>query len=169
MKSTRIFIIPVVFLVSCMSSTRLIQHTDSSYQEVNQKLTGKTVTCVKSNGEELAGDYIGIFTDSITVGTETIAIDQTQELQRKNHGKGVIKGMGWGLLSGFFIGGVIGAVTSGDEETKIAASDETISYMAGAAIGFLLGGVYGGISGVTDYYVFAPTIMKEDESQEVNK
>lgn len=164
-----IFIIPVVFLVSCMSSTRLIQHTDSSYQEVNLKLTGKTVTCVKSNGEELAGEYIGIFTDSITVGTETIAIDKAKELQRKNHGKGVIKGMGWGLLSGFFIGGIIGAVTSGDEETKIVASDETISYMAGAAIGLLLGGVYGGISGVTDYYIFAPPDLKRDEPQEMTK
>ena len=169
MKSTSMFVISIIFLISCMSSTRLVQHTNSSYQEVNQELKGKTVTLVKINEEELMGDYFGIFQESITVGTETIAIDKAKEIQIKNHSKGVFKGMGCGLLSGFLIGGIIGAIKSEDEDPNIVASEETISYMAGATTGFILGGLYGGISGVTDYYVFAPLNMKVDESQEMKK
>ena len=169
MKSLMIFMIPIIFLVSCVSSTRLIQPTDSSYQEVNQELKGETVTLVKINEEELMGEYVGLITDSLTVGMETIAIENAKEIQIKNHSKGVFKGMGWGFLSGFFIGGIIGATTPEDEDPNMVASEETISYMAGASIGLILGGLYGGIIGVTDYYVFAPLNMNVDESQEIKK
>jgi len=47
MKNLMIFLLPFIFLISSMSSTRIVQHTDSSDQEVNQELNGKTVTLVK--------------------------------------------------------------------------------------------------------------------------
>ena len=166
MKTIIISIIAASLFTSCVSITHLIQHTDDSYQEVNQELNGKTVTLVKINEEELGSEYGGIFKDSITIGMETITIEEAKEIQIKNHGKGIIRGMGWGLLSGFLVGGVIGAITSKDEESNIGASDETISYLAGAVTGFLLGGIYGGISGVTDYYTFTPVKIEGDKSSD---
>jgi len=92
-------------------------------------------------------------------------IDNAKEIQIINHSKGVFKGMGWGFLSGFLIGGIVGATSSEDEETKITGSEESISYLVGGLTGLLLGGIYGGISGVTDYYVFVTPSMEVDESQ----
>ena len=84
MKTTMILMIPIIFLVCCMSSTRLIQHTDSSTQQVNTELKGKTITLVKINEEEIVGEYVGIVADSIMIGAYTIGIDQAREIQIKN-------------------------------------------------------------------------------------
>jgi hypothetical protein len=126
-------------------------------------LKGESVSVVKINEKELTGEYVGIFTDSLTVGMETIAIENVKEVQIKNHSKGAFTGMGLGFISGFFIGSIIGRVSSDSDYGP------GIGVILGLPPGVLLGGLIGGVSGVTDKFVFPSPEMGSEPAKPSNR
>lgn len=164
MKIHPLFCILFILFISC-SSTTLIQHTDSAYEEVNSELKGETILLKNVNGEETFGQYVTIFQDSIILDSITIAIENIEEIQVKNHSKGTWAGIGLGYI----LGGMAGTLI----EKMLSKSDGKYTGVGGAFIGILAGmiygGIYGGNKGVTDYYIFAPLNMKKQENNDIKE
>jgi hypothetical protein len=173
MKTHPLYCISIILFISCSSTTRIIQHTESAYKEVNQELKGEAVTIEKMNGEEVNGEYVRILPDSVSVVMEKIAIENVKAIKFKNYSKGAIAGMGLGFLSGFLIGGFIGYLTSEDEQPTGTlshmelggVSEGAVFGVGGALAGLLVGGIYGGVSGVTDKFIFPSPEMESRQSK----
>jgi len=146
MKIHPIFNISIIFFISC-SSTHFVNNEDSSYKEVNERLKGEKCTIELVNGEEIVENNIKVESDSTTVGERKISTKTIKEITINNQGIGVLKGMGYGALSGFILGGVL----------YLGSMDESYSELPLVvlpALGFALGGLFGGIHGDIDTFVF---------------
>jgi hypothetical protein len=98
MKIYPLFGISIILFISC-SSTHFVKDEDSSYNELNEKLKGEKVTLELINGDELDGYNVEVKSDSTTVGEHKISTKTIKEISIINHGAGVLKGMGYGVLS----------------------------------------------------------------------
>jgi len=118
-KNVLIFILPSILLLSCMSSTRLVKHTKSSYDEINQELNGKEVTLIKRNREVLEGDFNGISKDTIIIGNEAIVIENDIVLS---------SGLGGVFPKGLIIGGIDSVVKDGNGMFKKIKINPSVNF-----------------------------------------
>ena len=146
MKTTAMFVSSIIFFISC-SSTHVVKNEDSSYNELNEKLKGEKCTIELVNGEEIYGNNVEVKSDSTIIEERKISTKTIKEITINNHGMGVLKGMGYGVLSTLILSGLF----------YLPSQDEPYSEMVFIflpPLGFALGGLFGGIHGDIDTYVF---------------
>lgn len=109
-----------MILFSACSSVHFIKHDESSYTETSEKIQGKEAEITLASGQIIGGKDIRIALDStswINVQSRnehTIPTSEIKEITVPEYGKSVLKGLGFGMLGGAFVGYLLGSTYEGD-------------------------------------------------------
>ncbi len=160
------FLISMILFTGC-TSVHIIQHDESSYNEVNKKVEGKQASITLESGQKIEGKDIRVTIDSTSwVESEShskqvVPTAEVKEIAIRNREKGGLSSCGLGLLGGAFVG-FLWAVWSERRESQkpgyIGEEKEIIllySTMLGGAVGGGVGLVIGYVKGWTDKYILS--------------
>lgn len=148
-------IILLIMLFSACSSTLFIKKDEASLKELNEKLEGKEVTARLLNGDEIEDDFKDINGNTLTLEKNKIPTNDVKEIYVKSHGKGFVKGLGYGTLIGLAGPGIIYLCTMNDPYSDVI-------FLLSPLIS-LTGGIIGAINGDKDRFIF-PIKNKEYKS-----
>ena len=160
MKSTIMYFILTIILISC-NSTYYLKYDDDSFSEVNRKLLGEDATVKLSNGRHIDVSRIRLDRENSIVGMENVQTDSIMEIYVNNNARGALKGMGIGILSGFSLASM---VYLNDKDNPFSEW----TFISLPIAGFLSGGIIGAIHGDIDNYIFpAPERQTSNETVSV--
>jgi len=151
----------LVMLFSACSSTMFIKKNDASLKELNEELEGEEVSIVLFNGDEITGANVVVRPDSTSIGNVKISTSVIKEITITHHVKGALTGMGVYGLSTLILAGIIYLSTQNEPYADVIF---IVPPMA-----FVLGGLFGGISGDVERFIFPVDIVRVEISSIVKK
>jgi hypothetical protein len=161
-------ILSIMFFSAC-SSTLFIKNDEASFKELNNNLVGEEVTVRFLNGDEIDGMGKKINSDITIIDSTRLTTNEIKEIYIYSHGKGFLKGLGYGAFGAFTVGALIGVLTYDPKESHGfigPSSYGDAALMTGTLFGvpgLLIGGIIGGINGDPERFVF-PLTNKEYKS-----
>ena len=136
----------MVYYISC-SSTHMIKHDQSNYNELNNELEGKEFSLTLINGRFYAGKDITVekhFASWVVDTTKYFApTSEVKKITVMSSSLGMTRGMGYGFLFGASIGTIFGIIVISDMSEDTGYSKAGI--VGGAAA---LGGIACAIIGL---------------------
>ena len=169
MKTICWLLIMSMFLSAACSSTRFIEPTEPSYDEVNKKLEGKKATITLMDNQERKGQNAHVTPDStswLDMGSglqQTIPTSEVNQIVVINRRKNTLNGLLWGSIAGaslFLLYVVIISASDDDDEKRtfsegfITREDMTRLTLAAMIPTFGLAGLLiGGVGGAKETYV----------------
>jgi len=149
----------ILIFFSC-SATYYVKPEKSSYQELNEKLAEKKVKLEFTNGEKNYGDSIEVSTTSTFVGGKTYSTEDINKISITYHGKGALKGLGYGLIGGASFGFLMGYITHSSQTGMLVPDSPAESGLMVAtvfgSIGAITGLLVGAIHGDVEDFIFLP-------------
>ena len=148
--------------------------SDDSYRELNKKFSGKTAHLEFVDGRRQKVRYIHAAADSFTwfdsktEASVTVPTTKIRSIYSRDHTKGLLQGMGIGLLTGLFATIIMMASKSNDTTSHDAVEEgiETVGTMAPTVFGWLFGTFIGALAGDLQIYKLAsPEEIPQQKSQ----
>ena len=137
---------------------------------MNRKLAEEKVTLELLNGEEMTGFDVEVKSDSTSVGDINLSTVGIKKITNTRHGKGALKGFGWGLVTGAAIGFGIGYFSyDGYTYGEINSAGEAggIGAITFGVPSALLGLIAGAIHGDIETFIFTLPEMESKPSNRV--
>ena len=146
MKTISWLLIMSMFLSAACSSTRFVEPTEPSYDEVNEKFQGKKATITLMDNQKQKGQNAHVTPDSTSwldlgIGLrQTIATSEVKKIVVINHGTGALKGLRSGAIVGSCIG-LLAAIqpSEGDYEGGVKLLFVVTPILGFSLLGLLIG------------------------------
>jgi hypothetical protein len=158
MKMITMSILAFFILCACSSKT-LIRDDEQSYHELNAALQSQEAVVLLTDGAKLEGYDIYVDPQKITIDNHNISTLSIREIKLVDHGKGALKGMAYGALTGVALAG-FGYLTDYYSEKPKPPSASKFEFkieippiyipVATAAVGGIIGAIHGNM----ETYVF---------------
>lgn len=156
----------LVCLATGCSSTRMVggggdnrEKDQLTYQEVQDRLRGKTVRVILVSGEEIHGSVGRIARDSVRLwndeGADSVVVPtrEVRGIEKVDRAGGGLLGFLGGTCGGFLVGAGVGAVSTphGGDMRGLGVA---LSALGWGCLGAVGGTIYGVSHGIVNYYEF---------------
>ena len=183
MKMKITLLVVITILISSCSSTRIynLNSPDISFNEFNSKYMDFKGSILLSDGQTFNAYRINVSRDSTywiknlesrqyifpeKYIPNSIATSRIKEITFKNRGKGLVHGLGWGILGGAFLGYFTGLVSyEGSSEFSRSYVGALTAIFYGIPSGAIIGAISGAAIGSKETYLFR---VQSDSSSLVN-
>lgn len=170
MKMKLMALIVLSFLIiGCSQTYVLNKESQSDFMEQIQKKTRKKKVVIEGrDGKKYDAEEIWPLIDSTSwrdPTTNSYKTKSNSELKRiviSDHAKGAVEGLGFGILSGFAGGFVLGYAASSEHAYFGRAGSATVTGTALGALGGFLGLIVGSASGDNDIFLFGEHSLKPE-------
>jgi hypothetical protein len=163
---SHVLIFSIIFLYACSSTYRL-RDGDVTLDEFRGKIRKEKVTIISITGKEYSGYNLQVidqqfyWDDSKSGNTRNIPVNKVSKIINKHHGQGALDGLGYGFLSGFTFGAIMGILATDPDHKSGGMVDFTPTNYSEGALGYglalaiptaLIGLPIGAIVGHKDIY-----------------
>jgi hypothetical protein len=137
---------------------------------MNRKLAEEKVTLELLNGEERTGFDVKVKSDSTSVGDINLSTASIKKITNTRHGKGALKGLGGGLVTGAAIGFGLGYFSYNESQSDWFHSAGEAGGIGAIIFGVpaaLVGLIAGAIHGDIETFIFTPPEIESKPSNRV--